>query len=87
MAKGHTLQGYGGIKAAIPQCALKLGIPVIDSTVIDDDRIYDTLRFPMAVCRTATPDDPPYHGLSYAPLEYVAKLYKELGADVHNLDV
>lgn len=82
--KGARLSHYGGLDEPIPQCCLLLHIPIIDTTTIPDDRITETIRFPMAAFEGEC-DEPPYNSLSFAPLDHVASLYKGLGATLYNL--
>lgn len=77
-----TLSGYGDINSPLMQVAIKLGIPVKDSTIIPDDRIIETLKFPMVGLQEI--DSKPYNSLSYAPLSHVFNLYRELGAKIYN---
>jgi len=69
-----------------PAC-IAAGLPVIDSRCIDDkpDLWLLAVDVPMvAVGRDVSPT--PWKGaVSYAPLEYVAGLYRAAGAEVHNL--
>jgi hypothetical protein len=82
ISDNHRLSHYGGIERPISQCCLILGIPIIDSTVVNDKDIFRSIKFPMVGILKPTP--PPFDSLSYAPLEYVANLYKEIGANLYN---
>ncbi len=86
LARWHTLRShYPGIEQPFPQCCLLLGIPIIDTTTIPDRDLGQTLRFPIA---NIHPDpEPPggYRALDHAPIAHVARLYRDLGATIHNL--
>ena len=81
--RGCRLSGYDldGMKAA----CIAAGLPVIDSRSADIDKIATVVvRGPMvAVGEPASA--PPWHALSYAPLQHVAELYRAAGAELHNL--
>jgi hypothetical protein len=65
--------------------AIAAGLPVIDSREVPFDAVYDlAVRGPM-IAVGEPPGDPPYHALSYAPLEVVAEAYRAAGAEVFNL--
>ena len=86
--RGSSVQGYGRMDALDVQAAKLVGVPIINSLTIDDNTIYDVISLPM-VAVDGNPDDPwdgdkPYGSMSYAPLEYVAAKYRELGAELHN---
>jgi hypothetical protein len=82
----HECRGTG-LDAAIPQACLLLGIPILDSSTIPDERICKVLNFPMAN-PFPNPEPPGGYGpFDHAPFEYVARLYVELGATVYNLSV
>ena len=75
------------VNRPIVQCCIRLGIPACDSTTIPDDLIVETIGFPMA---SVDPDPEPVNGygsMSFAPVEYVFRLYEKLGATVYNLEV
>lgn len=80
-----TVAHYGGMETYMAQCCLRLGIPIIDSTVISDKDIYDVIKFPMVGIHAV--DLEPYNSMSFAPLATVAKLYRDKGAKVYNLAV
>jgi len=89
--KGSSMSGYHWQKTGnkvqdtpLLQAVLRLGIPLISTHSIPDEKIYEVVNFPMIGFEC---DDPPYHAFSYAPLEYVAKLYQDLGAIIYNLEV
>ena len=76
-----------GLDAAIPQACLLLGIPVLDTTTIPDERIREVINFPIA---NPFPDPEPeggYGPFDHAPFEYVARRYVALGATAYNTDV
>lgn len=83
--RNHTLQGYGDMTDAIPQCARRLGLPIVDSTTIPDELIARTIVLPMP--QIGAPPRPEYGALDYAPLEVVARMYRDLGATVYNLSL
>ena len=78
-----SLSGYDldDMKAA----CIAAGLPVIDSRSADIEKVATVvIRGPM-VAVGETPSAPPWHALSYTPLQHVAELYRAVGADVHNL--
>jgi hypothetical protein len=80
---GVMLSGYDcdGIKA---EC-IAAGLPIIDSRQAPFEKLVRVvLRGPIVAVGRA-PDPEPYHALSFAPLAYVAELYRSIGADVRNL--
>jgi hypothetical protein len=80
---GSTLSGYDvePIKAA---CAAA-GLPIIDSRMIDFNTAMElAVRGPM-IAVGEPPSPPPWHSFAYAPLTYVAGLYRAAGAEVINL--
>jgi hypothetical protein len=80
---GIMLSGYDcdGIKA---EC-IAAGLPIIDSREAPFEKLVRmVLRGPIVAVGRA-PDPEPYHALSFAPLAYVAELYRSIGADVRNL--
>lgn len=70
----------GGDPKFYAEICRRFGIPVIDTRSIPVERITETISIPMI---SDIPDDPPYHGFSYAPLDYVIEKYRELGATIH----
>lgn len=83
---GARIEHYGGLDQPIPQACLLLGIPIIDRTTIPDDSVIGTLRFPM-IGFAGHIDPEPWGSMSYAPLDYVARLYQGLGATVYNKEL
>lgn len=81
--RSHTLKGYGDLSDVIPQCALLLGLPVVDSTTIPDEKIHLTLALPFAQVGASPRAE--YGSFDPAPIEVVARMYAELGATVYNL--
>jgi hypothetical protein len=82
--RGARLSGYDcdTIKA---EC-IKAGLPVIDSRRVPFDVVARlAIRGPM-IAVGEPPSPPPYHSLSYAPLDIVAAAYRAAGAEVWNLD-
>jgi len=75
------------VNRPIVQCCIRLGIPVCDSTTIPDDQIIEVVGFPMAVTNPDPEPENGYNSFSYAPVDYVFRLYRELGATVYNLEV
>ena len=89
MSRHHRLIGYDtSVSFPIARACLLLGIPILDSTTIPDERILETIRMPMAVPEREADAEPGggYHGLSYAPFPVVARMYAGLGATVYNLE-
>lgn len=79
-----TVSGYGNGFPYVDYCKCK-GIPVINSLSVPEDKIYSVaFRAPLFAIGRA-PDPEPWNGLSYAPISYVAKLYKDAGAEVWNI--
>jgi hypothetical protein len=66
--------------------AIKAGIPVIDTTAVSDDRIFDSLKFPMVPDKPGREHAGPWTGMSFAPIPVLAALYKNIGATVHNVE-
>ena len=88
MSRHHRLSGYdGGIDFPIAQACVLLGIPILDSTTIPDERILETLRLPMPVPEGEEDAEPEggYHSFSLAPFSVVARMYAALGATVYNI--
>lgn len=85
ISDGHKLQGYGQTDEPMIQAAILVGLPVVDSTTISGDDIFETIRMPMV--GISHHDQPPYRSLDYAPLKVVAKMYQDLGATIYNLDL
>ena len=77
----------GGNVPVLKAACITAGLPVIDSRCIDDEPGLWLLAVdvPMvAVGRDASPT--PWKGaVSYAPLQYVAGLYRAAGAEVYNV--
>jgi hypothetical protein len=81
--RGSTLSGYDvePMKAA----CVAAGLPIIDSRMIDFNTAMDlAVKGPMIAVSEA-PSPQPWHSLTYAPLTYVAGLYRTAGAEVINL--
>ena len=84
---GRLEGNHPGLDQPMMRCCIRLGIPVCDSTTIPDERIFETTRLPMA---STNPDREPskgYNSFSLAPVEYVFRLYQELGATIYNLEI
>jgi hypothetical protein len=82
-ARGSTLSGYNvePMKAA----CVAAGLPIIDSRMIDFNTALDlAVKGPMIAVGEA-PSPQPWHSFAYAPLTYVAGLYRAAGAEVINL--
>ena len=61
------------------------GLPIIDSRMIDFNTAMDlAVKGPM-IAVGEVPSPQPWHSLTYAPLTYVAGLYRTAGAEVVNL--
>lgn len=86
-SSSYTVSGYGKGEYLREACR-RLGILIIDTTVIPDKVITETIRIPMAAIgiRPADParDDGSYGSLAYAPLPYVVERYRALGAAIEN---
>ena len=68
----------------LKNACIKAGLPVIDSRNVAFEVVVNlALNGPM-VAVGRKPCDPPYHPLSYAPLEFVAESYRQAGAMVWN---
>ena len=82
-ARGTTLSGYD-VERMKADC-VAAGLPVIDSRNLDfETALRLVCRSPLIAVEEA-PDPEPWHGLSKAPLAYVAGLYRDAGAEVINL--
>ena len=78
---------YPGLDRPMMRCCLKLGIPVCDTTTVPESAVIEMIRLPMA---SLDPDPVPENGygsMSFAPVSYVFRLYRELGATIYNLEV
>jgi len=78
---------YHSIEDAIPQACLLLGIPVLDTTTVPDDRVHEMGDLPMP---SAHPDQEPedgYRAWDHAPFAVVVSQYVALGATVYNFDL
>jgi hypothetical protein len=78
-----TLSGYGGIDSPEMQACLMLGIPIVNTRDADISVAYLACKMPIIAVGKA-PDAPPWHGMSYAPLDYVFGKLSEAGALVYN---
>ena len=76
--RGSSLSGYDC--EHIRACCVAAGLPIIDSRMVPfEDVVRLAVRGPMvAVGEEASP--PPYHALSFAPLNVVAQAYRAAGA-------
>lgn len=81
--RNYALKGYGDISDPIPQCALLLSLPVVDSTTIPDEKIHLTLGLPFP--QIGAMPHAAYGSFDPAPIEVFARMYRELGATVYNL--
>lgn len=80
-----TASMSGMVPDTIKPLAIAAGLPVIDSRTVAETDIWEVaVRGPM-VAVDRDPDPAPYHGLSYAPLAYVAAAYQRAGAEVYNV--
>ncbi len=84
-ARDARMSGYDCEQ--VKSCCIAAGLPVIDSRMVPfEDVVRLAVRGPMAaVGEEASP--PPYHALSYAPLEVLASAYRGAGAEVFNIPV
>jgi hypothetical protein len=81
VSDNRRVEHYGGITAPTPRACLLLGIPVLDSTTVPDDRLVDLIRLPMVgIQRTSAR---PWGSLSFAPFGYVAARQVALGATLY----
>lgn len=81
VSDNRRVEHYGGITAPTPRACLLLGIPVLDSTTVPDDRLADLIRLPMVgIQRTSAR---PWGSLSFAPFGYVAARQVALGATLY----
>ena len=70
---------------AMKVAAIDAGLPLIDTRGLATEvRCRVAVGSPL-IAVGETPDPPPYHGLSRAPLAVVADLYRAAGAEVLNL--
>jgi hypothetical protein len=81
--RGCTLSGHDC--DAMKATCIALGLPVIDSRSVPFDAVITlAVSGPMvAVGKPASA--PPWHALSYAPLQAIANAYRRAEADVVNL--
>lgn len=79
-----TLQGYGLTPEEIAEID-RLGIPFVDTRTIPDDKILAVLSLPMWEQKLGKHDPAPWGGMSYAPVEVLAYMYRSLGATVRNI--
>jgi hypothetical protein len=80
---GSRLSGYDcdHVKA----CCIEAGLPAIDSRMVDFDEVARlSVNGPM-VAVGGDADPPPWHALSFAPLNVVADAYRAAGAEVFNI--
>ena len=77
---------YPGVDQPMMRACVLVGIPVLDSTTIPDDLIWETTKYPMAGIHP-DPEPPGGYGfMHHAPVSHVFKLYESLGATIHNWD-
>ena len=81
ISDNRRVEHYGGIAEPTPQACLHLGIPILDSTTIPDDRLVDLIRLPMVGIQRR--DARPWGSLSFAPFGYVAARQVALGATLY----
>jgi hypothetical protein len=81
---GATFSGYD-IEPMKNAC-IKVGLPVIDSRMVDFGVVARLAINGPLVAVGQAPDEPPYHAFSNAPLAVVAQSYREAGALMWNLD-
>lgn len=84
---GGKSTGGGGLQSPMIQACIRIGIPVIDMTGVDDH--FKVVSIPLVglapekrAIRRST--GLPYLSNSYAPLDYVVEKYKEVGAKIYN---
>ena len=81
------VQGYESSNGPTVQAAIRLGVPVIDTTTVSDRACYDLIALPMPAESDEKADSGELHGMSYCTLAYYAGLAAALGATVHNVAV
>lgn len=77
-----TVSHYGGIEQATCQACLRLGIPIVDTTSVPDEIVWELVKLPMVA--RGEPDPEPWGSMSYAPLSYYAHKARGLGATIYN---
>jgi len=84
---GHTLTGYErSDDLEIFLACKQLGITCIDARNLGE-RKFETIAFPLVAVGDQKPEpreDGSYGCLSYAPLEFVCALYRDIGAKIYN---
>ncbi len=82
-SRGARLSGYDC--ESFKACCIAAGLPVIDSRMVAfEDVVRLAVRGPM-VAGGEEVSRPPYHALSFAPLNVVAQAYRAVGAEVFNM--
>lgn len=97
---GHLAIGRGGatlyfdqgwLSGCVPDDikaeAIAAGLPVIDSLNVPFDVVWRLAVNGPMVAVGREPDAPPWNSLSHAPLKVVARAYRDVGAEVLNLDL
>ena len=80
---GARLSGYDC--ESFKACCIAAGLPVIDSRMVAfEDVVRLAVRGPMVAVGEEV-SRPPYHALSFAPLNVVAQAYRAVGAEVFNM--
>lgn len=82
-----TLQGYGGVKDATIQACIRMGVPGVDITRLQDKHGYvrDVLGCPIVSDTKDEPrEDGTYGSCSYAPREAIIEYWRSRGADIYN---
>lgn len=80
--KNGTLSGFD--PELYITVARRLGVPIIDCREMLMSERFKAINFPL-IAIGREPDREPWHVLSYAPLAYVADLYRQAGAIVENI--
>lgn len=66
--------------------AIAAGLPVIDTRLVPFAIVAKMAVHGPMIAVNQTPDAGPWHGFSSAPLAAVATAYRQVGADIHNID-
>ena len=79
-------QGYGGMRNGRVKAALIVGVPGVNTLVIDDGHIMATLHLPLCVPGKvdAPLPDGTWNGVMYAPLDVYLRENRKLGAAVYD---
>lgn len=81
--RGCRMSGY--LCDEIKALAIAMGLPVIDSRMAPFEVVARLAVSGPMIAVGETPDEAPYHALSFAPLSVVAETYRAAGAEVFNV--